>query len=100
MVMKVVLKQRKLNETYSGGIGSFLLFCMVLAYIRHKRQEMVKNNSIQSYNEVMLCDYLIGFMKFYGTEFNEKENQIIMKDGGSIQRKPKGYDFGFSLISP
>lgn len=37
MVLKVVLKQRKLNETYSGGIGSFLLFCMVLAYIRHKR---------------------------------------------------------------
>lgn len=61
---------------------------------------MVKNNTIQSYNELMLCDFLAGFMKFYGTEFNEKENQIIMTDGGAIQRKPKGYDFGFSLISP
>lgn len=45
---------------------------------------MVKNNTIQSYNELMLCDFLVGFMKFYGTEFNEKENQIVMTDGGAI----------------
>ena len=38
MIMKCVLKQRKLNETYSGGIGSYLLFCMVLAYLRENRR--------------------------------------------------------------
>jgi len=45
---------------------------------------MINNNTIQSYNDVMLCDHFIGFIRFYGTEFNEKENQIIMTDGGCI----------------
>ena len=38
MVMKCILKQRDLSETYTGGIGSFLLFCMILAFLRELRR--------------------------------------------------------------
>lgn len=34
MVLKCMLKLRSLGETYSGGLGSFLLFCMVYFYLR------------------------------------------------------------------
>jgi len=34
MVLKCMLKVRNLAETYSGGLGSFLLFCMLLAFLK------------------------------------------------------------------
>lgn len=34
VVLKCALKIRGLGETYSGGLGSFLLFCMLLVYLR------------------------------------------------------------------
>lgn len=34
MVLKVFLYQRNLHETFKGGIGSFLLFAMILAFLR------------------------------------------------------------------
>lgn len=33
-VFKCMLRVRGLGETYSGGLGSFLLFCMLLVYLR------------------------------------------------------------------
>ena len=33
-VLKVMLKIRYLSETFSGGIGSYLLVCMVFHYLR------------------------------------------------------------------
>lgn len=32
-VFKCTLKVRSLGETYTGGVGSFLLFCMILIYL-------------------------------------------------------------------
>jgi non-canonical poly(A) RNA polymerase PAPD5/7 len=40
-----------MHETYTGGIGSFLLFCMLLAFLRHIRKEnitMRNKNNLQS----------------------------------------------------
>lgn len=34
MVLKIFLYQRNLHETFKGGIGSFLLFNMILAFLR------------------------------------------------------------------
>ena len=60
MVMKCILKQRKLNETYTGGLGSYLLFCMVLAYLRENRKKLIRNNQQEVLRHMMLSDYLIG----------------------------------------
>ena len=40
VVIKCILRQRDLHETYSGGIGSFLLFQMVLAFLREVRRDL------------------------------------------------------------
>ena len=41
MVLKCMLKVRNLAETYSGGLGSFLLYCMLLAFLKevHKKNK-------------------------------------------------------------
>ena len=36
-ILKYFLKQRKLNETFTGGISSFLLFNLLLSYIQVKQ---------------------------------------------------------------
>ena len=40
--LKFFLHQRELNETYQGGIGSTLLFCLVLHYLRENRKKMFR----------------------------------------------------------
>jgi non-canonical poly(A) RNA polymerase PAPD5/7 len=47
MVMKCLLKQRDLNETYKGGIGSFLLFCMILAFLRELRRQFIEKKKMK-----------------------------------------------------
>lgn len=56
-VIKTMLKIRNMSETYTGGIGSFLLFCMILHFLRYVHQRQ--------------CYYTMGenvmkFMEFYG----------------------------------
>jgi non-canonical poly(A) RNA polymerase PAPD5/7 len=66
-VNKCILKQRELSETFTGGVGSFLLFSMLLCYLREtgKRQWL-------------LSDYLLGFFEFYG-ERTWSDKRIYMK---------------------
>ena len=45
--MKCILKQRDLNETYTGGIGSFLLFCMILAFLRELRRQFIEKKKFK-----------------------------------------------------
>lgn len=99
MVMKMFLKQRRMHETFTGGIGSFLLFCMILAFVRwHKKDMEERYNDIYSVNEIALGDILLRFLRFYGS-FKINDDAIHMIDGGSI-RKKESTDLEFQLFSP
>lgn len=86
--IKCMLKQRELSETYTGGIGSFLLFCMILAFLRECRK-INKNYT--------LGEYILHFLAFYGVD-NWTERRIFMRKAMIVQRQPDGNIF--SLISP
>ncbi|KAL4464118.1 hypothetical protein ABPG74_006055 [Tetrahymena malaccensis] len=98
MVMKCVLRQRDLHETYSGGIGSFLLFCMILAFLRDLRKQYEKENRVQEIQNITLGEYLLKMFKFYGF-FDVDNKRIIMHEGGAIVEKDIR-DKRFSLLSP
>jgi non-canonical poly(A) RNA polymerase PAPD5/7 len=83
-VFKYFLKQRALNDTYSGGIGSFLLFCMVIASIQ---QHPSRLNNPQHFHRYILSHYLVFFLKFFGEDFKYDQNGISILDEGSIFRK-------------
>jgi non-canonical poly(A) RNA polymerase PAPD5/7 len=34
LILKVFLQQRELNEVYSGGIGSYALLAMLIAFLK------------------------------------------------------------------
>lgn len=98
-VMKIYLRQRNMNETYTGGVGSFLLFCLILAFLREFKRTMLERRGIEELKTVLLSEYLVKFLEFYGLNFDCARKMIIMKDSGRIVDKTSK-DSTFSLISP
>ena len=83
-VIKYFLKQRALNDTYSGGIGSFLLFCMVIASIQHHPSRRLDKSCFYRFT---LGHYLVFFLKLFGEEFNYEQNGISIKGEGVFFKK-------------
>lgn len=99
MIMKLFLRQRKMNNTFTGGIGSFLLFCIILAFIRqYKKDVYFKDRDYKALENLSLSEFLMKFLHFYGT-FEPTRKEIHMSDGGSIKKKNE-QSLGFNLYSP
>ncbi len=88
-VFKTMLKLRKLSETYTGGVGSFLLFCMLHVYLR-------KTHSEKKY--LMLSEHVMQFMKYY-SNLSAFSDTVIYVATGSAHTKPREHNT-FSLMSP
>lgn len=91
LVIKYYLKQRFLNDTWSGGIGSYTLVMMVISYLqqrrKEKRTESGNGEPNQAPEEENMASLLIGFFQFYGRQFDYIENVISVKEGGSYYDK-------------
>jgi non-canonical poly(A) RNA polymerase PAPD5/7 len=95
LILKVFLQQRELNEVYSGGIGSYALLAMLIAFLKYLKD----GRSAPEHNLGVL---LVKFFDFYGRKLNTADVGISCKMGGSFFSK---YNKGFlnrarpSLIS-
>lgn len=98
-ILKCMLRQRELHETYQGGIGSFLLFCMILTFLRAFRKNLAAEKRLNELENVTLGEYLLKFFEFYAIKNDWSKKRVIMNDGGDIIDKNCS-DSGFSLISP
>lgn len=98
-VMKIFLRQRDLNNTYIGGVGSFLLFCIILAFLRKYKRDLIEAKGAEELKSVMLSEYLLKLLEFYGVTFDCIRDRIIMGENGKIVPK-NSRDSAFSLISP
>jgi non-canonical poly(A) RNA polymerase PAPD5/7 len=85
LVLKYYLSQRSLNETYNGGIGSFMLQLMVVSFLQHYRRQLGAAYDDVNYNN--LGKLLIGFFTLYGKELNYNEVGISVRNGGEYFRK-------------
>ena len=80
LVIKSFLKSRQLNETYHGGVSSFLLTMLITSYL----QRQYKKGST---GEMDLGKHLIDFFELYGTQFNYEDLGISIRKGGKLFRK-------------
>lgn len=81
-VVKYFLKQRGLNETYTGGIGSFLLFCLVISLLQH---HPAYTAGIKKYT---LSHFLVQFFRVYGQSFPYEKVEIdILGTGKYVPKK-------------
>jgi len=75
LVLKCFLKSRQLNETYHGGVSSFLLTMMVTNYLQRQYKRGGTDN-------MDLGKHLIDFLELYGTQFNYEDIGISIRKGG------------------
>lgn len=89
-VIKYFLKQRGLNETYNGGIGSYLLFCMVISCLQHHPS---RREDSANYDRYTLAHYLLHFFRLYGELFNfERVGISLRKQGNYFDKRQRGWD--------
>ncbi|XP_076882499.1 uncharacterized protein LOC143530979 [Bidens hawaiensis] len=85
LVLKIFLKQRRLNEVHSGGIGSFALLAMLIAMLRNS----VNKNSFSQYNLGVL---LVTFFDMYGCKLNTLDVGVSCNEGGAFfPKSSKGF---------
>jgi predicted nucleotidyltransferase len=79
ITLKIFLSQRKLNETYSGGVGSFLLCSMLISFLQQRRRIEAATGAPQAWN---LGSLLLDFFRLYGTQLNPYHAGISLLNGG------------------
>ncbi|EEY68032.1 Poly(A) RNA polymerase, putative [Phytophthora infestans T30-4] len=94
LVLKYFMAQRGLNETYSGGVGSFLLQMMVVSFLQHHGRALGAEHDDPKFNN--LGQLLMGFFTLYGRDFNYTDLAVSVRNGGSYfpKEKRRWYDDG------
>ncbi|KAF2076554.1 hypothetical protein CYY_002168 [Polysphondylium violaceum] len=110
MVLKYFLYQNNLNETYSGGIGSYALALMVVSFIqlRYVPHNLRTNQSNSKQREGIKdasedTDYgamLVEFLELYGRSFNYSLYGISLENGGFYYIKDEQWGTNLTLIDP
>lgn len=77
LVLKTFLRLRGLNETFTGGVGSYLLTNLVIAHIQHRVGSQCMS----------LGEQLLDFLLFYGRLFNFASVGISILEGGTLYQK-------------
>ena len=75
LVLKAFLKSRGLNETYHGGLSSYLLTLLVISYLQ-------ETSKYDHKRPLLLSEHLINFFELYGCKFNYRDLGLSIRNGG------------------
>ena len=94
LLIKYMLQQRNLTSTYTGGVNSLIILSLLYYYIIYAiKIEKIKKQKLEKYENILtLGNLLIGFLNFYGYEFNYKELGISITNGCSLYKRDKMYN--------
>lgn len=81
--MKYFLLQRGLHETYTGGMGSYLLCNVVLHFLQRHQSRL----DPRKYATTSLGHLLFDLLKYYGQEFRYESQAISVVNGGRTFNK-------------
>mmetsp|Transcript_112726 Transcript_112726/g.318587 ORF Transcript_112726/g.318587 Transcript_112726/m.318587 type:complete len:815 (-) Transcript_112726:126-2570(-) len=88
LFIKLYLLQRGLSDTYTGGMGSFLLVVVVLSFLQ--RHPSARDTQIHA--KTTLGMLALDFFRHYGQEFKYGNQGISVLKGGSLfSRDSRGW---------
>eukprot|EP00929_Paragymnodinium_shiwhaense_P061219 TRINITY_DN30572_c1_g2_i1.p1 TRINITY_DN30572_c1_g2~~TRINITY_DN30572_c1_g2_i1.p1 ORF type:complete len:647 (+),score=193.96 TRINITY_DN30572_c1_g2_i1:104-2044(+) len=88
LFMKLFLLQRGLAETFSGGMGSYLLVCVVLSFLQ--RHPSAANAQLHATTTLGML--LLDFFRHFGQEFKYASQGMSLLSGGSLfSREVRGW---------
>jgi non-canonical poly(A) RNA polymerase PAPD5/7 len=85
LVAKSFLAARGLNQPYTGGVGSYMLQVMIVAFLQQRERDAVIHHRRPSLN---LGALLMDFFEFYGLDFNYVTTGVSVRNDGFFF--PKG----------
>jgi len=94
LVLKYFLSQKQLNETYTGGIGSYALVLMIVAFLKNS-PEAIKGNFTKKSCDLGLL--LINFFGLFGKDFDY--SRIGISHTGEFFEKAD-HIFQLTIIDP
>lgn len=83
MVVKCFLKQRGMNEVFSGGVGSYSVVCLCVSFLQ--MHPKIRRGEIDACRNLGVL--LMDFFEIYGCYFNYEEVGISIRNGGSYFNK-------------
>ncbi|KAJ1607476.1 TRF4/5 nucletotidyl transferase [Cryptosporidium canis] len=83
IILKLFLKQRGLDETYLGGLGSYSQFCLVLSFL----QQHSSSYSPALHKSTTLGHLLFDFLELFGIVFNYTSTGIRLNGRGEYFRR-------------
>lgn len=86
LILKVFLAARNLHQAYSGGVGSYALQLLIVAFLQQRERDAVARRRPPS--QPNLGALLLEFLEFYGLEFNYWTTAISVRHDGFFF--PKG----------
>jgi len=87
LFLKFYHSTRSLNQTYSGGIGSFMLSCMLASMFQsHESRSNSKFNK-ELFSECSTGSWLVEFFHYYGFDFNYSKVVISVAFPEGFQSK-------------
>ena len=89
LLIKYVIRQRNLNQIYTGGISSFIIFTLLYYYIADSRKIIESEISINGEKERLLTlgHLLVGFFNFYAFEFRYEKFGISISNGCHLYKR-------------
>ena len=89
LLIKYVIRQRNLNQIYTGGISSFIIFTLLYYYIADSRKiiEYEINNNREKERLLTLGHLLVGFFNFYAFEFRYEKFGISISNGCHLYKR-------------
>lgn len=88
LFLKLFLLQRGLHETFGGGLGSYLLVCLVLSFLQ--RHPSARKHDVHA--KTTLGNLLFDLFRHYGQEFRYGQVGISLLNGGCLfDRVARGF---------
>lgn len=92
MVLKQFLYCRQLNETYSGGVGSFLLLTMLVGYLQSYPKQFRNFRSYEEFfSRTNLGILLLGFLQTYSRDFNYVVSSLTIDETDRVNFEKKDF---------
>ena len=76
LVLKQQLKLHNFNETYTGGMASYTLLCLVISYF----QQFYASGC----NDILLGEHLFNFYRIFSDDFKHDELGISVRENGFV----------------
>ena len=87
LVLKQMLKVNQLNDPYKGGLSSYGLLLMIVAFIQFR-----KLNKVRTPQNINLGNILLDFLHYYGEILQYHDYGIVCRKPGDLNEMNNFYN--------